>query len=91
MAVDPRYPDVEYPTKASITAEDQDGNKLDVQWSLYRYMIVYFDVPDPFYDTVTFENIAEFTGTFYEASTGITVPIAGVGWSDWSGQAFPEQ
>lgn len=91
MAVDPRYPDVRYPTKAFITAEDQNGNKLDVQWSLLRYIIVYFDVPDPFFDTVTFENIAEFSGTFYEASTGITVPISGIGWSDWSGQAFPEQ
>ncbi len=53
-------------------------------------MIVYFDVPDPFYDTVTFEIIADFSGTFYEASTGTYVPIYGPGWSDWSGEAFPE-
>jgi hypothetical protein len=91
LASDPQYPDVKYPTQATITAEDDDGNKLELQWSLLRYMIVYFDVPDPFYDTVTFEIIANFTGTFYEASTDITIPIAGTGWSDWSGQAFPEQ
>ncbi|HWR27799.1 MAG TPA: hypothetical protein VN377_05115 [Candidatus Thermoplasmatota archaeon] len=91
LATDPRYPDVKYPTQATITAEDDSGNKLIVQWSLLRYMIVYFDVPDPFYDTVTFEIIANFTGTFYEADTGMTVPIAGTGWSDWSGEAFPQQ
>jgi hypothetical protein len=91
LAVDPRYPDVQYPTQAIVIAEDDDGNVLEIQWSLLRYMIVYFDVPDPFYDTVTFEIIANFTGTFHEASTGITVPIAGTGWSDWSGQAFPQQ
>jgi hypothetical protein len=53
-------------------------------------MIVYFDVPAPFYDTVTFEIIADFSGTFYEASTNTYIPISGPGWSDWSGQAFPE-
>jgi len=91
LAVDPKYPAVKYPTSANVTAEDDAGNKLVLQWSLLRYMIVYFDVPDPFYDTVTFEIIASFSGMFYEASTGITVPIAGPGWSDWSGQAFPGQ
>ncbi|OGS40912.1 MAG: hypothetical protein A3K77_01030 [Euryarchaeota archaeon RBG_13_31_8] len=90
MAVDPKYPDVEYPTKAYITAVDEDGNTLELQWSLSRYMIVYFDVPAPFYDTVTFEIIADFSGTFYEESTNTYVPISGPGWSDWSGQAFPE-
>lgn len=91
MAVDPRYPDVQYPTSAYITAEDDTGNKLELHWSLVRYLIVYFDIPDPFYDTVTFEIIANFSGTFYEASSGTIVPIAGPGWSDWSGEAFPEQ
>ena len=91
LATDPQYPDVKYPTQATVTAEDGDGNTLLLQWSLLRYMIVYFDVPDPFYDTVTFEIIADFTGTFYEADTGITIPIAGAGWSDWSGEAFPQQ
>jgi hypothetical protein len=91
LAVDPRYPDVKYPTQATVTAEDGQGNILEIQWSLLRYMIVYFDVPAPFYDTVTFEIVANFTGTFHEASTNTTVPIAGTGWSDWSGQAFPQQ
>ncbi|UCF49724.1 MAG: hypothetical protein JSU91_08245 [Thermoplasmatales archaeon] len=90
LAVDPRYPDVNYPTEAYITAVDQEGNTLSLNWTLTRYMIVYFDVPDPFYDTVTFEIIADFSGTFYEASTNTYVPISGPGWSDWSGQAFPE-
>jgi hypothetical protein len=91
LAVDPQYPDVKYPTQATITAEDDDGNTLEINWSLLRYMIVYFDVPDPFYDTVTFEIIANFSGTFHEASTNAIIPITGTGWSDWSGQAFPEQ
>lgn len=91
LEVDPRYPDVKYPTEAYITAADGDGNTLELQWSLVRYMIVYFDVPNPFYDTVTFEIIADFSGTFYEASTDTHVPIAGPGWSDWSGPAFPEE
>ena len=69
---------------------DEDGNTLELQWSLSRYMIVYFDVPAPFYDTVTFEIIADFSGTFYEESTNTYVPSSGPGWSDWSGQAFPE-
>ena len=90
-AVDPAYPNVEYPTSADITAIDIDGNILELHWSLVRYMIVYFDIPDPFFDTVTFEIIADFTGTFYEASTGITIPISGPGWADWSGEAFPEE
>jgi len=91
LAIDPRYPDVEYPTKAYITAVDELGNKLTLNWTLTRYMIVYFDVPDPFYDTVTFEIIADFSGNFYEASSDTFVPISGPGWSDWSGEAFPEE
>jgi len=91
MAVDPRYPDVEYPLEANIIAEDPDGNKLNLTWTLTRYMIVYFDVPDPFYDTVTFEIIADFSGTFYEASSDTIIPVSGPGWSDWSGEAFPEK
>ena len=90
LAVDPNYPDVKYPTKAYITAVDQEGNKLELQWELVRYMIVYFDVPNPFYDTVTFEMISNFSGTFFESSTSTYVPISGPGWSDWSGPAFPE-
>ncbi|MCU0850490.1 MAG: hypothetical protein MUC80_04345 [Candidatus Thermoplasmatota archaeon] len=91
LAIDPSYPDVKYPTQATITAEDDKGNMLQLQWSLLRYMIVYFDVPNPFYDTVTFEIIADFTGSFHETSTNTTIPIRGSGWSDWSGQAFPQQ
>ena len=90
-AIDERYPNVEYPTEETIHAIDDEGNRLELHWSLIRYMIVYFDVPDPFYDTVTFEIIASFTGTFYEASTGDIIPISGPGWSDWSGKAFPEE
>lgn len=90
LAVDPRYPAVQYPTEETITALDEDGNELILHWTLIRYMIVYFDVPAPFYDTVTFEIIADFSGTFYEAATETTVPIAGTGWADWSGPAFPE-
>jgi hypothetical protein len=91
LAVDPRYPDVEYPTSAQIFAIDKEGNVLSLGWNLTRYMIVYFDVPDPFFDTVTFEIIAEFNGVFHEASSDTLVPISGPGWSDWSGEAFPEK
>ena len=91
LAVDPRYPAVQYPTSVTVTADDGEGNTLNLTWSLLRYLIVYFDVPQPFYDTVTFEIIADFHGTFHEASTNVAVPITGTGWSDWSGQAFPEQ
>jgi hypothetical protein len=90
MAVDPAYPDVEYPQEVFITAEDEEGNTLELNWTLTRYMIVYFDVPDPFYDTVTFEIIADFSGAFYDASSNTHIPISGAGWADWSGEAFPE-
>ena len=90
LAIDPRYPAVQYPTEETINALDDDGNELVLHWSLIRYMIVYFDVPAPFYDTVTFEIVADFSGTFYEAATETTVPISGSGWADWSGPAFPE-
>lgn len=90
MAVDPRYPDVEYPLEVNISAVDDAGNFLELNWKLTRYMIVYFDVPDPFYDTVTFEIIADFSGTFYDASSDTHIPISGPGWADWSGEAFPE-
>jgi hypothetical protein len=90
LAVDPLYPAVQYPTEETITAVDDEGNQLNLHWSLIRYMIVYFDVPEPFFDTVTFEIIADFSGTFYEAASDTTVPISGPGWADWSGPAFPE-
>ena len=81
---------VEYPTKETITAKDGEGNKLELQWDLLRQHPVYYDVPDPYDDNITFEIIAEFKGSFYEASSGTTVPISGVGWADWSGPSFAE-
>jgi hypothetical protein len=87
-AHDPVY-NVDYPVEESITALDDAGNTLDLHWSLIRFLNVFFDVPDPFEDTVTFEIISAFSGTFYEAATGTTVPISGTGWSDWSGPALP--
>ena len=56
-----------------------------------RQHYVYYDVPDPYDDNITFEIIAAFKGSFYEASSGKTVPISGVGWADWSGPSFPEK
>ena len=90
LAIDPHYPDIKYPLEANITAIDEYDNELILHWSLIRYMTVYFDVPDPFFDTVTFEIIADFSGTFYESSTDTYIPISGPGWADWSGEAFPE-
>jgi len=89
--VDPAYPDVSYPTRENIKAYDPDGTtlRLDLTWELVRYMIVYFDVPDPYFDTVTFEIIANFSGIFWD-EFGTPVAISGQGWSDWSGPAFPE-
>ena len=42
------------------------------------------------FEPTTFEIIADFSGTFYEASTDSYIPISGPGWADWSGEAFPE-
>jgi hypothetical protein len=89
-----RVPDpahgVEYPTKETITAKDADGNKLELNWDLLRQQYVYYDVPAPYDDNITFEMIVHATGSFYEASSGTTVPISGIGWADWSGPSFPE-
>jgi hypothetical protein len=82
---------VEYPTKETITAKDEDGNKLELHWDLIRYHNVYYDVPDPYDDNVSFEMIVQATGSFYEASSGTTVPISGVAWADWSGPSFAEK
>jgi len=87
LAHDPDY-GADYPTEETITAADDDGNVLTLHWTLLHQLPVFFDVPDPFDDTVTYEIIAEFDGSFYEASSDTTVPIAGTGWSDWSGTAI---
>ena len=82
---------VEYPTKAAITAKDSDGNRLDLRWDLIRYHNVYYEVPGPFDDNVSFEMIVEVKGSFYEASSNMTAPISGIGWADWSGPALPRK
>lgn len=87
LAHDPDY-GADYPTEETITAADDDGNVLTLHWTLLHQLPVFFDVPDPFDDTVTYEIIAEYDGSFYEASSDTTVPIAGTGWSDWSGTAI---
>lgn len=86
---DPQY-GTDYPTKETITAADDEGNTLTLTWTLLRQLPVYYDIPAPFNDTVTYEIIAEFTGSFYAAATDTTVPISGIGWSDWSGPALPQ-
>lgn len=79
----------DYPTSETITANDGAGNSLTLHWSLVRQLPVFYDVPAPFADTITYEIIASFDGTFHEAATGRDVPIAGTGWSDWSGTVAP--
>ncbi len=87
FANDPTY-GIDYPTEETITATDDAGNSLTLHWTLLNKLPVFFDVPDPFNDTVTYEIIAEFSGSFFEANSGTTVPIAGTGWADWSGPAL---
>ncbi len=82
---------VDYPVEETIIAKDADGNRLEIHWKMLRHVIVYYDVPAPFNDNVSFEMVSEFTGTFYDAATGTTVPMSGMGWSDWSGPAFPKK
>ncbi len=88
LAHDPTF-GVDYPTEETITAEDSDGNVLTLDWTLLRQLPVAYDVPDPFDDTVTYEIIAEFSGSFHEARSNTTVPISGTGWADWSGVIQP--
>ncbi len=82
---------VQYPTKATITAKDNKGNELELLWELIRYHHVYYDVPDPYDDNITFEMIVDVKGSFLEAGSGVTVPISGIGWADWSGPSFPQK
>ena len=88
---DPDYPGVVYLIKETITARDKEGNKLDFHWTMLRYHNVYYDVPEPFDDNISYEMIVQATGSFYEAARGTTVPISGTGWADWSGPSFPEE
>lgn len=76
---------VDYPSEETITAQDADGNRLHLHWSLVRTLKVHYDVPAPFDDTVTFENVARFEGEFRPAD-GEVRPIRGSGWSNWSGR-----
>ena len=86
---DPQAFGVKCPPYATIEAKDPDGTlRLSLKWTRKRHMIVYYDVPEPFDDTVTYEIISDFTGTFKDDS-GNQVVINGPGWSDYSGPAFP--
>jgi len=86
---DPQAFGVRCPPYATIEAKDPDGTlRLSLTWTRKRHMIVYYDVPAPFNDTVTYELISDFTGTFKDDS-GNQVVINGPGWSDYSGPAFP--
>lgn len=89
-ATDSEWPQVRYPIRETIRAQDAAGNRLELRWQHVRHLVVYYDVPDPFDDTVTFEIIADFEGSFRDATRGIEIPISGRGWTDWSGPAFPE-
>ena len=84
---DPVY-GVDYPTQETITATDVAGNHLDLHWTLVRQLPVFYDVPAPFNDTVTYEIFATFSGTWTPAG-GPAVPISGTGWCDWSGASYP--
>ena len=87
-ATDPKYPDVKYPTQETIIALDEEGNRLEVHWTLVRYAYVYYDVPYPFKDTLSFEMIVQIQGSFYEANSKTTVPISGTAWADWCHPPF---
>ncbi|MGW8323686.1 MAG: hypothetical protein ACWGSD_19255, partial [Thermodesulfobacteriota bacterium] len=86
FASDPEY-GLNYPTRVNIHAWDAAGNDLDLTWTLAHYMRVYYDVPDPFADNVTYEVLADFEGTFTPAG-GDPVAILGNGFSDWGSPPF---
>ena len=69
---------------------DDAGNVLDLTWTHAQHIRVYYDLPDMFDDNVTYEIIADFTGTFTPVG-GTAVTIAGNGFADWGSPPFPEQ
>jgi len=85
---DPEF-GVSYPTQMNIYAVDDAGNVLDLTWTHAQHIRVYYDLPDMFEDNVTYEIIADFTGTFTPAG-GTAVTIAGNGFADWGSPPFPE-
>ena len=86
FSLDPEF-SLQYPTEVNIHAWDAAGNDLDLTWTLAHYMRVYYDVPDPFADNVTYEILADFDGTFTPGG-GDPVMIRGNGFSDWGSPPF---
>ncbi len=84
MKVDPEFPSVPYPTDTSITAIDKDGNRLELRWKAKQYIKVFYNPPKPLKNLPTFEIVADMTGNFFSSKTGLTYPIAGFGWADYS-------
>ena len=84
---DPTY-GVDRPLEETITATNAAGDHLSLHWSLVNYLPVFWDFPAPINDTITYEIIATFSGTFTPAG-GSPVAISGDGWADWSGASFP--
>lgn len=85
---DPLAHGVRCPPYATIEARGRDGTlRLHLTWRKKRHLVVYYDVPAPFEDTVTYELVSEFDGYFVNDS-GETVTIRGTGWSDYSGPAL---
>jgi hypothetical protein len=80
-AYDPEF-GLDYVTQERILASDAEGNLLDVTWTLKQYKRVYYDVPDPFVDNLTYEVLSDFEGTFTPAGQ-TPVTIEGSGFSDW--------
>jgi hypothetical protein len=79
--LDPDY-GINYVKQERILASDAAGNVLDVIWTGKQYKRVYYDVPNPFEDNLTYEILSDFEGTFTPAGQA-PVTIFGSGFSDW--------
>ena len=80
-AHDPEY-GLDYVTRERVLISDAEGNELDVTWTAKQVQRVYYDVPAPFEDNLTYEILSDFEGTFTPAGQNAVI-IYGSGFSDW--------
>jgi len=73
---------LDYVIRERVRVSDREGNELDVTWAGKQVQRVYYDVPFPFEDNLTYEILADFEGTFTPAGQA-PVTIFGSGFTDW--------
>ncbi len=79
---------IRFPNRINLLASYAAGNALDLVGGHAQHIRVYADVPDPFADNLTYKILANFSRTFYEASSATTVDILGDGFADWGSPPF---